>query len=220
MICLANSNKLGGRCIAGKWLESGKPGAWVRPVSGRPGGSLYFSDYRLDGAVREPRLLDILDIGFDHPVSEPHQPENFLIAQQPWLKSGTWPVQRLGELGDSVELLWEGGHHGRHGQNDRVPLTSLPATLERSLCLVRPKDLKMYVSEEWGKQKVRARFSTSRGSYILMVTDPVAIYRCKAASGGAIELGSDACLTVSLGEPFQGSRYKLVAAVMMSERTT
>ncbi len=35
IVCLANSRKLQGRCIAGRELVSGKPAAWIRPVSDR-----------------------------------------------------------------------------------------------------------------------------------------------------------------------------------------
>ena len=32
IVCLANSRKISGRCIAGKIMDSGK---WIRPVSSR-----------------------------------------------------------------------------------------------------------------------------------------------------------------------------------------
>jgi len=35
IVCLANSRKLQGRCIAGREIVQGKPGAWIRPVSAR-----------------------------------------------------------------------------------------------------------------------------------------------------------------------------------------
>lgn len=39
-ICLANSWKMGGRCVAGVGAQG-----WIRPVSGIPGGTL-FTEYR------------------------------------------------------------------------------------------------------------------------------------------------------------------------------
>jgi hypothetical protein len=36
IVCLANSRKMNGRCIAGRELNEGKAGAWIRPVSDRP----------------------------------------------------------------------------------------------------------------------------------------------------------------------------------------
>ena len=62
IVCLANSQKARGRCIAGKEvLEGGKCGGWVRPVSARPKAEVLLSECRyLDCAV--PALLDILDV--------------------------------------------------------------------------------------------------------------------------------------------------------------
>jgi hypothetical protein len=58
IVCLANSEKLQERCIAGIDLDTGK---WVRPVCD----SLYPEDGRIPELVRqidnrEPALLDIL----------------------------------------------------------------------------------------------------------------------------------------------------------------
>jgi hypothetical protein len=36
IVCLANSRKLSGRCIAGKEWSNSRVGAWIRPVSARP----------------------------------------------------------------------------------------------------------------------------------------------------------------------------------------
>jgi len=35
MVCLANSRKLNGRCVAGRELVAGQPTGWLRPVSER-----------------------------------------------------------------------------------------------------------------------------------------------------------------------------------------
>jgi hypothetical protein len=35
LVCLANSRKSGGRCIAGRELLTGNLGEWIRPVSDR-----------------------------------------------------------------------------------------------------------------------------------------------------------------------------------------
>jgi len=35
LVCLANSRKLSGRCVAGRELSGGRPIGWVRPVSAR-----------------------------------------------------------------------------------------------------------------------------------------------------------------------------------------
>lgn len=36
ILCLANSKKMSGRCIAGREIAQAGAGPWVRPVSARP----------------------------------------------------------------------------------------------------------------------------------------------------------------------------------------
>ena len=69
IVCLANSRKLSGRCIAGRELINDFPGDWIRPVSTREHQEVseYERQYN-DGS--DPKLLDILDI----PLQK-HQPE-------------------------------------------------------------------------------------------------------------------------------------------------
>jgi hypothetical protein len=59
IVCLANSYKApGGRCIAGKELDSG---AWIRPISSRATCELQFPEYRYENWTG-PKLLDIVDV--------------------------------------------------------------------------------------------------------------------------------------------------------------
>lgn len=57
IICLANSWKLGDRCIAGIDPATGK---WIRPVSNLPDGRVPKGVRLIEG--KEPALLDILEI--------------------------------------------------------------------------------------------------------------------------------------------------------------
>lgn len=85
MICLANSRKIGGRCVAGIDVNTGE---WVRPVRDN-GGALTLDDISYeDGTI--PRVLDIIDV----PVSERqplyYQPENWVIdPEYYWDKVGS-----------------------------------------------------------------------------------------------------------------------------------
>lgn len=57
IICIANSRKLSGRCIAGLRID-GK--GWIRPVSESPEGTLFQEHYILkDGS--EAQVLDVLE---------------------------------------------------------------------------------------------------------------------------------------------------------------
>jgi hypothetical protein len=67
-----------------------------------------------------------------------------------------------------------------------------------------------------GRNKVRARFAYRDTPYLLSVTDPgiERMYLMKE-QGEYPLITRDLYLTVSLGEPFNGYCYKLVAAVIM-----
>lgn len=58
IVCLANSRKLQGRCIAGRELVGGKPAAWIRPVSDREHEEVSECERQYqDGS--DPRVLDM-----------------------------------------------------------------------------------------------------------------------------------------------------------------
>lgn len=80
LICLANSRKHSGRCIAG--LATNGSG-WIRPVSSTLDGTLFSYHYRLnDGS--DVQLMDIVRVELVQPRPEVHQPENWVIGQSKW----------------------------------------------------------------------------------------------------------------------------------------
>lgn len=76
IVCLANSRKLSGRCIAGKELV--EPRRWIRPVSVREHEEVseYERQYE-DGS--DPRVLDIFDVELLEPRPRTYQQENWLL---------------------------------------------------------------------------------------------------------------------------------------------
>lgn len=109
-------------------------------------------------------------------------------------------------------------------RGDRVPLLGLQAQpVPRSLVLVKPEDVSWYIARSiTGKRQTRALFSLNRTTYDLAITDPVWEQRLKSLDFGvypreAIDIGSDDVLffTISLGGPFQGQCYKLIAGIIL-----
>jgi len=75
IVCLANSRKLNGRCIAGKELLGGRSVGWIRPVSAREHEEVseYERQYE-DGS--DPQVLDIIDVSLLDPRPKSYQQEN------------------------------------------------------------------------------------------------------------------------------------------------
>src|ERR1700693_2735142 len=81
LICLANSNKMGGRCIAGLRTD-GK--GWVRPIaSDTDHGQLYLRHFKLDDGT-EPKALDVIRVDLARAAPAPGQRENWIIGAAPW----------------------------------------------------------------------------------------------------------------------------------------
>ena len=102
--------------------------------------------------------------------------------------------------------------------NDRIAEEN--AKLESSsLKLVRAESITFrvfapHVAFGDPKRRVQAQFNLGGIPYALRVTDPL-IERSFLARDDGLYDHPDCYLTVSLGEPFHGYRYKLVAAVMV-----
>src|SRR5258708_6949796 len=120
IVCLANSRKCSGRCIAGKEVLANGYGKWVRPVSIRATGEVSEKERRYtDG--RDPSVLDIIEIPLMRPAPLLHQTENHVIdAGRHWRKAGTFPVHNIGHLLDRPATLWSNGDSAHNGLNDRV----------------------------------------------------------------------------------------------------
>ena len=118
-----------------------------------------------------------------------------------------------------MDCLWQTGTHSTNGVNDRVPEEAVMTANEPSLYLIRPDDFTLIVSDDLdGLNKVRARFAYRETPYLLSVTDPGIERTYLMKEHGEYPLiNGDLYLTVSLGEPFNGYCYKLVAAVITIE---
>jgi hypothetical protein len=114
--------------------------------------------------------------------------------------------------------LWENSSSSTYGLNDRVEEAAANQR-GRSLRLVEVKDLNIVVAiegAEFGnaKRKVRGHFTLNGAPYWLSVTDPVVERQYLAGNDGKFEVGH-AILCVSLGEPYGGYAYKLIAGVFV-----
>ena len=218
IVCLANSRMWGGRCVAGKeLLIGGKIGGWVRPVGvvegeGLPPWVRQYSD------SSEANLLDIIEVPVLDMVPAGHQQENWLVDERRrWTKVGNLSCRALRNLEDSVDGLWIDGESTTSGLNDRFAV-EMADTIKDSLRLVRVDKLDLKVwqpGKDFGNEtrRVYGRFWVSGIEYQLSVTDPEIEREYLALPDGYHSI-EDCYLTVSLGKPYEGDVYKLIAAVI------
>jgi hypothetical protein len=220
IVCLANSRKVDGHCVAGKeYLGEGKFGAWIRPISTSPSHSLSAKDRSYSG-WREPALLDLIEMSLEGHVPGEHQTENFVIDNgQQWRKVGRLQWRALGSAVDKFPgCLWSDGASSRNGRNDQIPMFKRKACTN-SLLLLEPQEFFICVREEgkYGTHRIRAEFGCEGISYLLSVTDTVIEKQFKNKPVGKYPLAK-ARICVSVGAPFPGPKdpcYKFVAGVIL-----
>lgn len=221
IVCLANSRKLAGRCIAGReWIEEHGAGSWVRPVSARENQEVseYERQYK-DGS--DPRVLDIVNIPVLGPQSKDYQTENWLLDPgYYWEKIGVFSLRDMPELVDPIAPLWINGQSTYHGWNDKILLESVDS-VSNSLRLIHVKRLNLAVFNpgeafDNPKRRVQGQFIHAGTGYKLWVTDPGYERAYLAKPNGIYNIG-ECYLTISLGEPFEGACYKLIAAIIRAE---
>ena len=221
IVCLANSRKLNGRCIAGREWNTDQASGWIRPISHRAHQEIseYERQYE-DGS--DPRVLDIIDIPLMKPQPQSFQTENWLIAPEYyWERVGTVSLLDMPKLTGPETRLWLNGHSTYNGFNDKIPL-EVANSCQHSLTMVHVEDLILSVfepGEAFGnkKRRVQGRFSYGKVGYRLWVTDPLFERRYLAKPDGTYRIGN-CFLTVSLGEPFDGAVYKLIASIIGEQR--
>jgi hypothetical protein len=160
LLCLANSQKMSGRCVAGKEIVGGQYGGWVRPVSGREHQEISDTERRYaDGS--SAGLLDVVTITFAEPVPHGFQSENHRIdASQRWTRAGkaTWE-HVLNAVDNVTGPLWVNVGSSSYGINDQIP-EATASTLQNSLVLIKPTNLQIKIGSEgffWRKRDGRPR---------------------------------------------------------------
>ncbi|MHC4076707.1 MAG: dual OB domain-containing protein [Planctomycetota bacterium] len=207
IICLANSYKHNGRCIAG--IDD--TGRWVRPVSSSQKRAIDKEARIIDG--NEPQILDVLEIPFHaHGPVDGCQPENKLLKAGQWKRVGQARAKDLLKYceDDSVVL---------HNNLDHVRASCfrmIPSYGWKSLQLVRNNNV-VFEQDKNNKAKWRANFINSKGTGLsLRVTDPAICERLEQGE----HISKDCLLTVSMAPGWSPDKktskkcYKFVAGVV------
>ncbi len=219
IICLANSYKHGGRCIAGIDIDDGQ---WIRLHGNSPDGALCACEYLLDDGS-EPRILDVIQVELHHALPSNSHPEDWHIAPVRWHPVSDSPTstqwQELAASADKATTILR-------GYRDRMSVEEVQAKpLLSSLALIQPDEIHWWIREERGKRKYRALFQRHHVTYDFAVTDPAWLDQLDLLPIGIYphrtftDASAETWLTISLSEAFFGWHYKLVAAVIVRADT-
>ena len=166
LICLANSNKMRGRCVAD--LRKNGDG-WIRPIAPETDhGQLLSHHFQLDDGS-EPRVLDLIRLKITEARAVPGQPENWVIGNELWILRAR-PLGRnlYPRLDDAITTgpVLLGSTQARVSAHWAAQLTS-------SLALISPSDLQWYLKRDlYDRPQPRLCFDLDGQKYDLPVTDP------------------------------------------------
>lgn len=201
ILCLANSWKSGGRCVAGIRTDDG---SWIRPVSDTDDGELTSSQCTLDNQ-RQVRPLDIVRVYLKEPTPRPHQPENWQIEARQWRFRDRMSFSEAKKRLERASETHDSGIFGT--ATDRIPTSDIDRRLhglETSLTLVKVRAPEFHWGRKWNQR--RAVFDHCGVAYDLVMT-----FEDSPPVG---QSHSNWYFTISLGEPFHGNCYLLVAAAI------
>lgn len=209
-VCLANSYKEGGRCVAGILLDrknnpiiQDSHPKWIRPVSLTNHGEIPTD------LVSDLDLLTILEIEILDYVGEDHQSENALFDENSIREIGTLPISSLSEMFDHTRpKIFD--NRGKAVAEEEI------GKLDHSLMLVRTTEFEFFEKpneHKPGTTQIKSAFSYNNIPYEFVVTDPIFL-RDFRDNPKCIEGVEEIYLTLSLAIKWQGWYHKLVAGVI------
>ena len=239
MLCLANSRKRGGRCVAGIDLKTGR---WIRPVSARHEGSLSENHYLIGyGETEEDSLVpvgynpqwaapfDLIRLAVRQPYPLPHHPEDWLLDERKFSipeKRQYWELISRGMKEAYISLLKaevekSGTGLILGGQETKIPYAQFSHTpAESSLALIKLDSATAVVKQhpEKPRKQLRLRFSHKGVAYAFPLTDSALDATLETSPIGEYpirSLGKDPSRlygVVSLSEPFNKPREERLSS--------
>ena len=221
-ICLANSYKYGGRCIAGIEIQlaadeksfrvvcnEGEP-KWIRPVQK---GAKH--EEIAEETARNIRILDVIEIETTDSCSEDCQSENVYFSRMRIVKSLPFSTKVLQALLSKRESVLHSGERYLSREEYR--------TNRGSLMLIEPEEPEIIREEkitDEGKRlpKYKVQFSYKGTKYLLPITDPRYLERMEGYSSvplvGKFPTGTFYFTISMTAEPWDNKHYKLLAGII------
>lgn len=209
-VCLANSIKEGGRCLAGIELNNNNEPIigingpkWIRPICKTQHGKIYTH------WVTHIKLLDIVEIeSTGIPVKPSYQSENIFFKDEQLHVVGRFDRNGLDKLIDNRYYIF--GNWGKALSTDEIVF------LDHSLVLLHINEFHVTEKinpEDPGKKKIRLQFLYNETKYDFPVTDPV-FSHLYTNNPAILNVIGSLYLCVSIGINFNGWYYKLIAGII------
>lgn len=212
MLCLANSYKCRGRCIAGIELTKdadnhyqvvrhpdGRP-KWIRPVSHTAGGEISSQE------AANISIMSVVSLRAVEEASMYAHSENVHYSQM-LLQTRLSPTEK------NLDVCVDKTHFNIFGNRGRAVIPDDFKSGDYSLMLIKTVDAEIYIDTRFAKCKERIRFVFHGHEYDFPITDP--IYLDKLAKDASLNRKYDLLyLVVSLGIEHDGWHSKLVTTII------
>ena len=214
-ICLANSYKRGGRCVAGveivfdangkirfAWdLDDDRP-QWIRPIATTTYGEI--PNY----VAEDIKLLSIVKLYNVVPCPNKPHTENVYYSK---LEQCKYDLSNADSL---LNHLINSTHQSIFRNRGRAVSAEMSTGIDYSLMLIHVENACAYIDENREKSKNRMSFSYYGADYDFPITDPIFLEEFQKEPECYANI-PDVYLTISLGLEFEGWHHKLVAGVIV-----
>lgn len=213
-ICLANSYKRGGRCIAGvevavsqddHWeivRNKDESPHWIRPID-------QYTEYGeiIEGEARHIPLLSVVQLRDVVPCPhESHSEDvNYLQMTTIGMITGNHKV---------LDLFIDNIHSEIFYTTELAISPETYAMGNYSLMMIHPENVNFQEDPTKNRARYRMLFSYHGANYDFSITDPV-FYERLALQPDLISSLSDFYLTLSIGLEYEGRHHKLIAGLLI-----
>jgi hypothetical protein len=211
-ICLANSFKEGGRCLAGIELDANNNPVlvkhrpkWIRPVCNTEHGEV-------PNHIAEPfQILDVIELDVTEKKPENYQSENVLFNVNSIHRKGTFDKKQLDNLCDDNKYIFATRYDSL---SEEVIIK-----LNHSLLLIKTNTFEVIEkpNEQYpNRPKHRFVFTYNEFKYDFSITDPVFLRKYQQ-NPDFMEDIDEVVLSLSVGVKFLKTNryYKLVAGIII-----
>lgn len=212
ILCLANSYKHGGRCLAGIEISlvdnkctiirdaNGVP-KWIRPISHNLAGEISSTHAQ---EIKVPSILKIN--GAEYAGTYSHSENMFFQSLTIILSNAKLSHEVLDNCLDNY-------HSTIFGNRGKALTPECFQNGNYSVMLIKAENPEVYIDNRFNNSKPRMKFTHNGNIYDLPITDPIYLEKIKT-NENCIGVLSEVYIVVSLGVEHDGWHSKLIAAII------